>query len=278
MKGKMKGKMKAIILHGTGNDWTGNWIPWVKAKLEERGFEVYAPSLPESDFPNAQKWVDFVVKNVPFEIDEETVVVGHSAGAALIPQLLQELPKGTKIKKAILVAGFHTDLGWEKLKEAQNVAVDYEEVSKKAGEFILIYSDNDPYVPMVEVEWLAEKLHGTLKLIKGQGHFNLEASPKYKEFPKVLAVVLRERQIVVHGVYRHYKGGLYLVEGVARHSEDLGDYVVYRPLYGDSEQLWVRPMGMFLEKYDGVHERFEYLEGGVEGFGAEVMENCGSVV
>jgi hypothetical protein len=47
------------------------------------------------------------------------------------------------------------------------------------------------------------------------------------------------------GRYRHYKGGLYEVSGVARHSESLEPLVVYRPLYGDGA-LWVRPYSMFI--------------------------------
>lgn len=46
------------------------------------------------------------------------------------------------------------------------------------------------------------------------------------------------------GRYRHYKGGLYEVIGVARHSETLAPLVVYRPLYG-AAGLWVRPHAMF---------------------------------
>lgn len=49
---------------------------------------------------------------------------------------------------------------------------------------------------------------------------------------------------IAAGVYRHYKGGLYEVTGVARHSETLEPLVVYRPLYNDSG-LWVRPHAMF---------------------------------
>ena len=51
------------------------------------------------------------------------------------------------------------------------------------------------------------------------------------------------------GRYRHYKGGLYEVLGVARHSETEDALVVYRPLYGD-RGLWVRPLAMFLETVD----------------------------
>ena len=48
------------------------------------------------------------------------------------------------------------------------------------------------------------------------------------------------------GRYRHYKGKLYEVIDVARHSETEELLVVYRCLYGDFS-LWVRPMKMFLE-------------------------------
>ena len=50
-------------------------------------------------------------------------------------------------------------------------------------------------------------------------------------------------------VYRHFKGKYYIVEGVAKHSEDLSNYVVYRQLYGDGD-LYIRPLEMFLSRVD----------------------------
>mgnify|MGYP001413996435 CR=1 FL=1 len=47
------------------------------------------------------------------------------------------------------------------------------------------------------------------------------------------------------GKYRHYKGNMYQVIGVAKHSETLEEMVVYKALYGEGE-LWVRPLKMFL--------------------------------
>lgn len=54
------------------------------------------------------------------------------------------------------------------------------------------------------------------------------------------------------GKYQHYKGNFYEVIGVARHSENLEELVVYRALYHHKKygnnSLWVRPKKMFLEK------------------------------
>ena len=63
------------------------------------------------------------------------------------------------------------------------------------------------------------------------------------------------------GKYKHYKGNLYEVIGIAHHSETLEDMVVYRALYNDFD-LWVRPLSMFLENVEingVIMPRFEYL-------------------
>ncbi len=62
------------------------------------------------------------------------------------------------------------------------------------------------------------------------------------------------------GIYKHYKGNLYEVIGVAKHSETDELLVVYKPLYGE-QKLWVRPYQMFTETI--IHnskeiKRFEY--------------------
>ncbi|HEY4517411.1 MAG TPA: DUF1653 domain-containing protein [Candidatus Paceibacterota bacterium] len=63
------------------------------------------------------------------------------------------------------------------------------------------------------------------------------------------------------GLYRHYKGNIYKVLGLAKHTETLEELVVYGSLNNEGE-LWVRPLSLFLgtTKYQGkVIPRFEYL-------------------
>lgn len=59
------------------------------------------------------------------------------------------------------------------------------------------------------------------------------------------------------GKYRHYKGNMYEVIGVAKHSETEEEMVVYKALYGDFG-LWVRPAEMWNQEVNGVR-RFTYI-------------------
>ena len=64
------------------------------------------------------------------------------------------------------------------------------------------------------------------------------------------------------GKYRHFKGNEYEVVGVAKHSETLEEFGVYRALYGDGG-LWVRPAAMWNEEVerDGKkYKRFTFIE------------------
>lgn len=65
------------------------------------------------------------------------------------------------------------------------------------------------------------------------------------------------------GLYKHYKGKIYEVVGIAKHSETLEDMVVYKATYQpEGENLWVRPLTMFMETIvvEGIElKRFEKL-------------------
>lgn len=56
-------------------------------------------------------------------------------------------------------------------------------------------------------------------------------------------------ELVIHGVYKHYKGDYYIVEDVALHSETGEELVIYRGLYNNAK-LWARPKNLFLSALD----------------------------
>ena len=61
------------------------------------------------------------------------------------------------------------------------------------------------------------------------------------------------------GIYRHFKGNLYEVMTVARHTETEEEMVVYRALYGDFG-IWVRPLAMFTEQIERDGQRITRFE------------------
>ena len=70
------------------------------------------------------------------------------------------------------------------------------------------------------------------------------------------------REIKINGIYRHFKGNLYLVIDIAYDSETKEEMVIYRALYGE-KALWVRPLKMFLsevdkEKYPLVTQKYRF--------------------
>ncbi|MBM3207030.1 MAG: DUF1653 domain-containing protein [Chlamydiae bacterium] len=53
-------------------------------------------------------------------------------------------------------------------------------------------------------------------------------------------------------IFKHYKGNLYEIVSIGRHTESYELHVVYKALYEDSKYgpnaIWIRPISMFFEK------------------------------
>lgn len=186
--------MKALILHGTDATHRDNWFPWLKDKLEKLGYEVWVPDLPQANQPNTTRYTSFLLsKNWDFE---NSLMIGHSAGAVEILDLLQNLPSGVKINTAILVAPFLGDLGWPQLRDLKNLKFDYQKIKQSAKNFIVLHSDNDPYCPIEHAEEIAVNLGTKLTVMQGMKHFgyskdpdNPSGYPEGNQFPELLQII-----------------------------------------------------------------------------------------
>ncbi len=61
------------------------------------------------------------------------------------------------------------------------------------------------------------------------------------------------------GIYKHFKGHVYKVIGIAKHSESLEEQVIYVSI-DDETDLWVRPATMFLDMIERDGKRFQRFE------------------
>ena len=61
-----------VILHWTWWDENSFWIPWLKSNLEELGYKVSTPNLPNPDKPERKLSRDYVLEQIEFN-DEKQV-------------------------------------------------------------------------------------------------------------------------------------------------------------------------------------------------------------
>ena len=180
----------AIIIHGTEGYPEENWFPWLKSELEKNGFAVSVPQFPSPPVVPAKisEWWE-VLKN--YEIDEDTLLIGHSLGGVFTLRILEKLdkpvagayfagvPVGEKpitfFDRDVAFCGFN--FSWDKIRS-------------NAKRFAVFHSDDDPYVGLKNGEVLSQKLGVKLNFVPNAGHFNAKAG--YIRFPELLAEIMSD--------------------------------------------------------------------------------------
>lgn len=184
----------AIILHGTLGSPEGNWFKWLEHELIQKGFVVWLPQLPNPEQPCLSEWQRFVQDQCPFSINEETIVIGHSSGAILALIVAQSNSK--KLGAVVGVSVFHDNsLQWQPNDKLFDIKFDWGDIHEGANKLVFIHSDNDPYVPLDQAKYVAAQTGGEMIVIPGEGHFNLERSESYSQFPKLLEI-LTEKELI----------------------------------------------------------------------------------
>src|ERR1700749_2674354 len=100
---------KVVLVHGWDGTPTEGWFSWITNELQNRGFEVCAPQLPDNANPRIYNWVPVLAKAVG-AVDGDTYLIGHSMGCQTIARYLETLPDGQKVGGVLFVAGFFKHL------------------------------------------------------------------------------------------------------------------------------------------------------------------------
>jgi predicted alpha/beta hydrolase family esterase len=173
--------MNCIIIHGFGGNAEENWFPWLSRELNSIGIPTIAPDFPNSESPELTAWLLHLVK---YQIDEKTILVGHSLGAVLILRFLEQ---DVKIKAAFFVGVFNHDLGWEALCKSHffDVPFDWGKIIGNAEHIEVLTSINDQYLTVKDSALVADGLRVKNQVLDVYKHFNM------KEFPLIFEKVKR---------------------------------------------------------------------------------------
>jgi predicted alpha/beta hydrolase family esterase len=184
----------AIILHGMpdkenyykpSGDSESNchWLPWIQHELIIRDILAQTPEMPFPFEPSYELW-----KNVfkQFILNEDTILIGHSCGAAFILRYLSE--NNVKVGKVILVAPW-IDPDQNEAPQMCNFEIDSSLQDRTSGVTIFISNDDGKHV--LESADIIKFQLSNAKVIsfEDKGHFCLKHM-RTREFPELLNEIL----------------------------------------------------------------------------------------
>jgi len=189
---------RVFLIHGWDGRPDNHWFPYVTWELRANGFEVSAPQMPNAAAPKVKEWLSFL-KDYVGRLDEQTYFVGHSLGCIAVARYLTEgitrisrtkarIPQ-TKAGGCVFVAGFSGRINVPEIREFYELPFDAEKAKMHCEKFVMIFSDNDSYVPMERSLEMAKQLGAKTILERGKGHFTERDG--VTALPSVLSALLK---------------------------------------------------------------------------------------
>jgi len=190
---------RVIIVHRWEGLATDDWYRWLAGELEERGIETIIPQMPETDTPHIATWVPALAQAVG-EPDKDTYLMGHSIGCQTIARYLETLGEDKSVGGAVFVAGFFKRLtGFENegaevadiVNEWLTTPLDLAKVRSHLPRSVAIFSDDDPYVPMDNMDDFRDALGSEIVVLQGKAHMTPSGNPPTTELPEARDAILR---------------------------------------------------------------------------------------
>lgn len=183
------------MVHGWEGSPENNWFPWLKTKLRDNGFEVIAPTMPDTDKPVKSVWLK-TLQNLITNPDKNTYLIGHSMGCQAIQRYLESLQGDIVVGGAVLVAGWINDPRWDGRTEEEAKVIhdwfdqpkDYDKIKSHCKKFISIFSSNDPFILKTNWKESEDILGAKVMILKNMSHFDDDAG--IKKLPEALKALL----------------------------------------------------------------------------------------
>jgi leucyl-tRNA synthetase len=157
-----------------------HWMPWLKSKLEERGIKTEIPLMSEPWEPKYNEWKKILKR---LDIDENSVLIGHSSGGGFLVRWLGETNK--KIKKLILVAPAIIHSGqYKSLEDLLKFKIN-EKIKDNIKEIVIFVSNEDSKGIKESVKIFSDSLNVKPIELIGKGHFTM-GDMGTEEFPELI--------------------------------------------------------------------------------------------
>lgn len=170
---------KVYMVHGWGGNPNKNFFLWLRQELKKKGFEVEAFSMPNTEEPKMVEWIGFLKENVDERtLGEESYFIGHSVGCQAILRYLENLDSGIKIGGCIFIAGWFHLQNLESEEEEKiakpwlETEIDFDKVKNHCTNFLAVFSNNDPHVPLTDRDIFRELLGAETVVKLERGHFD----------------------------------------------------------------------------------------------------------
>lgn len=179
--------IKVVLIpgNGGGSPKTDNWFPSLKKDLEKEGIEVVAEEFPDNILARASIWLPFLKNDL--NVDDETILVGHSSGAIAALKLAETTP----ILGSVLVGAYHTHLKMKEeiLSEYFDTPWLWDKIRSNQKWTAIFASQDDPWIPIEEARYLHRQLNCEYHEYKDEGHFGGDYHKP--EFPELTYCILR---------------------------------------------------------------------------------------
>ena len=165
--------------------YDNHWIPWTKNEVIANNIPTETPMMPEPWSPVYEK---FKSKFEQGNINENTILIGHSCGCAFLVRWLGETKR--KIFKLILVAPWKINDDNEAFREAFYTYPIDETIKERVGGIAMFTSDNEEDAGKESLKIFNQALGGEVIELRGRGHYTMGDMGTI-EFPELLEAIMK---------------------------------------------------------------------------------------